>query len=56
MIYFTLEEQRRLVERFAQCLVPGGYLFLGHAESMQSLSTRFAMIHCNKGICYRLDG
>lgn len=56
MIYFTVEEQRRLVERFARCLVPGGYLFLGHAESMQSLSTRFAMIHRNKGICYRLDG
>jgi chemotaxis protein methyltransferase CheR len=56
MIYFTLEEQRRLVERFARCLQPGGYLFLGHAESMQSLSTRFAMIHCNKGICYRLNG
>ena len=56
MIYFDAEEQRRLVTRFANCLVPGGFLFLGHAESLQGLSTRFAMLHRNKGIAYRLDG
>lgn len=55
MIYFDAEEQRRLVNRFANCLVPGGFLFLGHAESLQGLSTRFAMLHRNKGIAYRLD-
>lgn len=56
MIYFDVEEQRRLVNRFTSCLVPNGYLFLGHAESLQGLSTRFTMIHNNKGIAYRLDG
>jgi chemotaxis protein methyltransferase CheR len=56
MIYFDAEEQRRLVTRFASCLVPGGFLFLGHAESIQGLSTRFAMVHRNKGIAYRLEG
>jgi chemotaxis protein methyltransferase CheR len=56
MIYFDAEEQRRLVSRFANCLVPGGFLFLGHAESIQGLSTRFAMVHRNKGIAYRLEG
>jgi chemotaxis protein methyltransferase CheR len=56
MIYFDPEEQRRLVTRFANCLVPGGYLFMGHAESMQGLSGRFAMIHRNKGIAYKLEG
>jgi chemotaxis protein methyltransferase CheR len=56
MIYFDAEEQRRLVNRFANCLVPGGYLFLGHAESMQGLSGRFSMIHRNKGIAYKLQG
>ena len=56
MIYFDAEEQRKLVNRFANCLVPGGFLFLGHAESLQGLSTRFAMLHRNKGIAYRLDG
>jgi len=56
MIYFDAEEQRKLVNRFANCLVPGGFLFLGHAESLQGLSTRFAMLHRNKGIAYRLEG
>jgi chemotaxis protein methyltransferase CheR len=54
MIYFDREEQQRLVDRFANCLVPGGYLFIGHAESLQWLSDRFTMIHQNKGIAYRL--
>jgi chemotaxis protein methyltransferase CheR len=56
LIYFDQEEQRRLITRFANSLGPGGYLFLGHAESMQGLSSRFTMIHRNKGIAYRLEG
>lgn len=56
MIYFDAEEQRKLVTRFTNCLVPGGFLFLGHAESLQGLSTRFTMLHRNKGIAYRLEG
>jgi chemotaxis protein methyltransferase CheR len=56
MIYFDAEEQRRLITRFTNALVPGGYLFLGHAESLQGLSSRFTMLHRNKGIAYRLEG
>jgi chemotaxis protein methyltransferase CheR len=56
MIYFDLEEQRRLVARFTNCLVPGGYLFIGHAESLQALSQQFAMVHRDKGIAYRFNG
>ncbi|HJQ25392.1 MAG TPA: CheR family methyltransferase [Blastocatellia bacterium] len=56
MIYFDVEEQRRLVTRFSNCLVPGGYLFIGHAESLQSLSQQFAMVHRDKGIAYRFNG
>ena len=56
MIYFDAEEQRRLVNRFTTCLVPNGYLLIGHAESLQTLSNRFTMLHANKGIAYRFDG
>ena len=34
MIYFDQETRRALVEAFRRHLRPGGYLFLGHSESM----------------------
>ena len=34
MIYFDTLTQTDLVERLAACLEPGGYLFVGHAESL----------------------
>ncbi|MFN0124251.1 MAG: CheR family methyltransferase [Blastocatellia bacterium] len=55
MIYFTRDEQKRLIERFANRLVPGGYLFIGHAETMSGMSDRFTMLHLDKGIAWRLD-
>jgi chemotaxis protein methyltransferase CheR len=37
MIYFDRETQQRLVQKFYQCLRAGGYLFIGHSESISSL-------------------
>jgi chemotaxis protein methyltransferase CheR len=34
VIYFDRETQRRLVQRLIHLLRPGGYLFLGHSESL----------------------
>lgn len=34
LIYFSPEEQARIVERMAGHLAPGGILYLGHSESM----------------------
>ena len=34
MIYFDLTTQRRVIERLARYLTPGGYLMLGHSESI----------------------
>ncbi len=41
VIYFDKPTQRRLVERFTQVLRPGGYLFLGHSESLLGISDSF---------------
>ncbi len=45
MIYFDKPTQRRLVERFAACLKAGGYLFLGHSESLFGISDQFVFLH-----------
>ena len=52
MIYFDLEEQRRLARRFYQVLRPGGFLFIGHAESFQGMNTGFKFIFSHNGTAY----
>ncbi len=55
MIYFPLETNRTLVERFSRCLNPQGYLFLGHAESLLNISERFVRRQKESGFYYQLD-
>jgi len=52
MIYFDTEEQKRLVAKFYQSLVPDGYLVIGHAESLQGWNTGFQFVYENKGTAY----
>jgi chemotaxis protein methyltransferase CheR len=44
MIYFEKETQVKLVEKFHQCLRPGGLLFIGHSESLCNHQHRFRYI------------
>jgi chemotaxis protein methyltransferase CheR len=39
MIYFDRATQEKVVAAIANCLEPGGYLFVGHAESMAGIAT-----------------
>ena len=41
MIYFNRDTQQELVEKFYKALAPGGYLFIGHSESITSLRHNF---------------
>lgn len=43
-IYFDKPTQKILFNRFADLLAPGGYLVIGHSESMYKLSDRFTSI------------
>src|SRR5215831_17023890 len=53
MMYSDEAEQKRLIDKFARCLTPTGYLFVGHAESLLGLTDKFAMVHRNSGTAYR---
>ncbi|RMG38650.1 MAG: chemotaxis protein CheR [Gammaproteobacteria bacterium] len=44
IIYFDKESKKRLVERFAEVVKPGGYLFIGHSESLFQVTDRFELI------------
>jgi len=41
MIYFDVESRRVLVDRLFRQLAPGGFLFVGHSESLLGLGARF---------------
>jgi chemotaxis protein methyltransferase CheR len=38
MIYFDRATQEQLANRLCRFLVPGGYLFIGHSESLNGLN------------------
>ncbi len=41
MIYFDKPTQEKLVQKFYNALHPGGYLFIGHSESLAGVSHKF---------------
>jgi len=44
MIYFDQETKNNLINKFYEALKPGGYLFIGHSESVQRDATDFKYI------------
>ena len=44
IIYFDKETKTKLVDRYADNLKEGGYLFIGHSESLFNVSKRFELI------------
>jgi len=45
LIYFDAASKRRAVRHFFHSLLPGGYLFLGHSESLYGVSEEFRLVH-----------
>jgi len=44
VIYFDTPTRQVLFERFANIMQPGGHLFIGHSETLRSISSRFQLI------------
>jgi chemotaxis protein methyltransferase CheR len=53
IIYFDDMSKRAVVNTFYNRLVDGGYLLLGHSESLISLSTQFKLKHLKNDMVYQ---
>ena len=45
LIYFDVTSKRRVIQHFYNSLLPHGYLFLGHSESLFGVSDDFRLVH-----------
>jgi len=52
-IYFNRDARKKAIENFYEILVEGGYLLLGHAESLINISTAFRLQHLKNDIVYQ---
>lgn len=60
-IYFSRDTTRALMKRLHECLRDGGYLFLGHSETLWQVSEDFRLVSLGSGesaafVYRRLDG
>jgi len=55
-IYFVGAAKRRLARTLHDALVPGGWLLLGHAESLVSVTTEFELVTLTNDLVYRRPG
>lgn len=53
LMYLSGQARHRIVEGFFDALVPGGYLLLGHSESLLNITTRFDLVHLHSDLVYR---
>ncbi len=53
LIYFTQEAKKKVSTAFFDSLKDGGYLLLGHAESLINISSDFELVHFKNDIVYR---
>ena len=53
IIYFDLPAKKKVIESFYTQLQEGGYLLLGHSESLVNISTRYALRHFKNDILYQ---
>jgi len=52
-MYFAVVVTRSVIARITQSLIPGGYLFLGHAETLRAISQEFHLRHTHETFYYQ---
>ena len=52
LIYFDLISKRRVIQHFYNNLLPHGYLFMGHSESLYGVSDDFRLVHLPGATAY----
>jgi chemotaxis protein methyltransferase CheR len=53
IIYFDQIAKKKVVEIFHRMLREGGYLLLGHSESLMNISTAFTLRHLKNDMVYQ---
>lgn len=53
LIYFDPASRKSVIDTFYERLLPGGYLMLGHSESLLNVSTAFELAHLSSDMVYR---
>ncbi|MBW1956668.1 MAG: protein-glutamate O-methyltransferase CheR [Deltaproteobacteria bacterium] len=53
LIYFNDSSRKRVVKSLYDALQPGGYIFLGHAESVGRITAAFVLERMGDFLCYR---
>jgi chemotaxis protein methyltransferase CheR len=53
IIYFDLEAKKKIINSFFHKLRQGGYLLLGHSESLLSLNSNFKLRHLKNDMVYQ---
>lgn len=56
LIYFDMDAIKKIISTFYNTLNPGGYLFLGHAETITGMHTGFETILTSSVYYYRKGG
>ncbi len=56
LMYFAPEVAQGVVARIERALAPGGYLFLGHAETLRGISQQFHLCHTHGTFYYQRRG
>ena len=55
LIYFDDASRKAVVDHFYNALKPGGFIFLGHSESIGRISTAFKLLRVGQHLVYRKD-